>query len=259
MRALWRGLLELLLPTRCVICQHLGAKAVCAECLAELEAVGDQHCLRCGRRRETLFASPDCGECFGDSLGVQRARSHLVYNAAGRALLAEFKFHKRIGAGLPLIEGLTAWLGGGLAAIFDDPALSCDVVVPVPLHAARIRARRFNQAELVARSVARTLSIACQPRALARIRETPSQVGLSANQRQENVRGAFAVPASQRRYIAGKGVLLIDDLMTTGATLAACARALRKGGSGAVYGLTLFSTHYSAEDSAGPAPVVSAP
>jgi ComF family protein len=252
MHALWRGLLELLLPTRCVMCQHLGKKTVCDACLAGLDAVGERHCLRCGRRRETLFASPDCGECFGDSIGVKRARSAYIYNATGRALLAEFKFHKRIGAGLALIEGLTAWVGGGLPTVFDDPELSCGLVVPVPLHAARIRARRFNQAELAARSVARRLSIQCAPQALARIRETPSQVGLSANQRRENVRGAFAVPEAQRKLIAGRSVLLIDDLMTTGATLAACARALRKGGSGAVYGLTLFSTYYGADDAAGP-------
>ncbi len=73
------------------------ASSLCSACAAGLEPVGELHCLRCGRRRETAFASPDCGECFGDSLGVERARSLYIYNAAGRALLAEFKYRQPSG------------------------------------------------------------------------------------------------------------------------------------------------------------------
>lgn len=251
MRSLWRGLLELLLPTRCVLCQHLGKQTLCSACAAGLAPVGELHCLRCGRRRETAFASPDCAECFGESIGVERTRSLYIYNAAGRALLAEFKYRQRIGAGLVLGDHLAAWLAQGLPALYGQPALACDLIVPVPLHKSRIRKRRFNQSALIARRVSLGLELPCVPQALARIRETPSQVGLSANQRQLNVRGAFAVPTAQQALLAGKRVLLIDDLMTTGATLAACARALRKGGAAVVYGLTLFSTHYSAESDAG--------
>ncbi|MBA4356017.1 MAG: ComF family protein, partial [Novosphingobium sp.] len=136
----------------------------------------------------------------------------------------------------------------GLAEAYADPGAACDAVVPVPLHASRLRSRRFNQAELIARRVARKLQLPCTPAALARIRETPSQVGLSANQRQLNVRGAFAVPEAQVAAVRGKTILLIDDLMTTGATLAACARALKRAGCRAAYGLTLFSTYYTAAD-----------
>jgi ComF family protein len=241
----WRGLLELLLPTRCVMCQRLGSKVICTDCMAGLDPVG-VHCSRCGRRRETSFASPDCGECFGHSIGVQRARSAYIYNSTGRALLAEFKYHQRIGVGLVLLGGLLQSLQSSLVTWYSDPAAACSIIIPVPLHNARLRTRRFNQAELIARRLAQQLHLPCQPHALIRTRETPSQVGLSANQRQENVRGAFAVPGNYSRLLAGQSVLLVDDLMTTGATLAACARALRKGGATAVYGMTLFSTHYSA-------------
>lgn len=258
MPALWRGLLQLLLPTRCVICQHLGREALCSECASNLEKVGELRCVRCGRRRETAFASPDCAECFGASIGVERARSLYIYNAAGRALLAEFKYRQRIGAGLVLSDHLCDWLAQGIGPLYSQPELACDVVVPVPLHKSRIRKRRFNQAALIARRVAQGLGLPCLPQVLSRIRETPSQVGLSANQRLLNVRGAFAVLEPQRSVLAGKRVLLVDDLMTTGATLAACARALRKGGSPAVYGLTLFSTHYSAATDADAMPQTAA-
>jgi ComF family protein len=243
----WPRLLELLLPTRCVICQRVGAKVVCGRCLAGLERVGERHCTRCGRRRETEFASPDCGECFGQSLGFSRARSLYIYNDTGRTLLAEFKFRSRIGAGLALLEGLRGWLASGLAPLMGLPELQCAAVVPVPLHAARLATRRFNQSELIARHVARALSLPPPADLLRRTRDTPSQVGLSANQRVLNVRGAFEVPAVNAAQVKGKSVLLVDDLMTTGSTLAACARALRRAGSGPVCALTLFSTHYSAE------------
>lgn len=245
--SLLQRLIQLILPTRCVLCQQLGPDVVCDKCRAGLEHVGAQHCLRCGRRKATDYASPDCSECYGRNLGLTKARSLLIYNASGRALLAEFKFKGSIGAGLTLIDGLCSWAATSWTSVFDEPAAGFDVVIPVPLHHKRLRSRSFNQAEVIARQVARKTGLACQPELLRRIRETPSQVGLSANQRLLNVRGAFAVPDKLRSQLEGRRVLLVDDLMTTGATLGACGRALRRGGSGPVYGLTLFSTHHACE------------
>jgi len=240
-------LVQLLLPTRCALCQQLGPQVVCESCRSGLEPVGPRCCPRCGRRRLTEFASPDCSECFGRSLGVTRARSLYIYNETGRALLAEFKFKGHLGAGLALIDPLAAWAGAGLTALYCEPDLRFDFAVPVPLHKSRLRHRRFNQAELIAQRVARAAGLGLRPELLARIRDTETQVGKSANQRLLNVRGAFAVPQQQRAGLAGRRVLLVDDLMTPGATLGACARALRRGGSGPVYGLTLFSTHRELE------------
>jgi len=242
-----RQLVQLIIPTRCVACQRVGAEVLCTECRSGLELVGEKRCLRCGRRRETTFASPDCGECFGRRLGVTRARSLYVYNAVGRALLAEFKYRGHLGVGEVLAGQLAAWLSLGWQAVFDEVACTCDLVIPVPLHRSRVRTRRFNQSELIARVVSKALGLPCMPDALARTRETPTQVGLTEHQRRENVRGAFDVLDARRRLVDGRRVLLVDDLMTTGATLAACAGALRRAGCGVAYGLTLFSTHLAVE------------
>lgn len=238
----WQRLVQFLLPTRCAYCQNLGPQVLCADCAARLEPVGANYCVRCGRRRLTAFASPDCAECHGESLGVTRARSLYVYNEAGREILAQFKFHGYVGAGQVLARHLSDWAAPDWPALFDEPDTGFDLVVPVPLHPARLRQRRFNQALLPARMLARTGGFSCAPQVLVRRRETPTQVGLTASQRRLNVRGAFSVPERQRPLLSGKRVLLVDDLMTTGATLASCARTLRRGGAASVHGLTLFST-----------------
>jgi len=243
----WRRLIQLLLPARCAGCQQLGPEVVCADCSAQLEAVGEPCCVRCGRRRLTEFASPDCAECHGESIGVVRARSLYVYAGIGRELLHQYKFNGYLGAGRFLAERLGGWTEPGWPRRYGEPDLKLDAVVPVPLHPKRLRQRRFNQSLLPARLLAEQHGLACLPQGLVRTRETETQVGLSAAQRRDNVRGAFSVPATMLAELNGKRVLLVDDLMTTGATLASCARTLKRGGAAAVYGLTLFSTVHRIE------------
>jgi ComF family protein len=245
---------QLLLPTRCLLCQKLGPAVLCERCQASIERIGI-HCSRCGRRRQTAFISPDCGECHGRVIGVSRARSLLLYNGPGRKLLAEFKYRGRQAAGKELAGLLQEWLRPGFGRVFDLISASGEAqleapwpmaIVPVPLHPARLRQRRFNQAEVLSRSVSQSLSLPVWP-ALLRSRDTESQVGKSRNQRQENVRGAFEVGAHWRDRLRGACVLLVDDVMTTGATLRACSAAMRRGGAAATYGLTLFSTSHGVE------------
>jgi len=246
-KQLWTRLAQYILPTRCVVCQAVGPEVLCTSCSTGLQQVGSAYCLRCGRRRETAFASPDCGECYGQSIGVTRARSCFIYNETGRALLSEFKFQRNIGAGEYLANQLRRWLKEGWATLFNEPDIQLDIAVPVPLHRRRLQERGFNQSLLLARRIANWFSLACSSKALVRTKETASQVGLSANQRRINVRGAFQVPAAKRELVQGQNVLLVDDLMTTGSTLAAGARALKRGGAAMVYGLTLFSTYRGCE------------
>jgi ComF family protein len=240
-------LTKLLLPTRCVLCQELGPEVLCAGCAKGLQSIPPDNCLRCGRLRRTSFASPDCGECHGQTIGVLRARSVFVYNEPARTLLGEFKFRRHIGTGEELTARALQLLPKSCEQLYAAPELKFDYVVPVPLHSSRLRERRFNQSEFIAHRVARHLGAACRPALLLRERDTPTQVGLSANQRKLNVRGAFKVAGE----VKGKTVLIVDDLMTTGSTLLACASTLRKAGCRTTYGFTLFSTHHDIESSEG--------
>jgi ComF family protein len=240
-------LTKLLLPTRCVLCQELGPEVLCRQCEAGLQPILGDNCMRCGRLRRTSFASPDCGECHGQTIGVIRARSAFVYNEPARTLLGEFKFHRHVGAGEELIARALKHIGGAAPEIYATPELKFDAIIPVPLHLARLRERRFNQSEFIANRLAKRVGAPCKPAWLRRERDTPTQVGLSANQRRVNVRGAFKVTAE----VKGRTVLLVDDLMTTGSTLLACASALRRAGCRTAYGFTLFSTHHDLESPVG--------
>lgn len=242
MSAWWRSLVGLVLPTRCLLCLRVNPDLLCQECQVKIEPVGQMHCARCGRRRLTPWASPDCGECHGQRLGVVKARSALVYNEAGRRLLADFKYKRRLGAGEVLAGAALNHWPSSARELFGVEMAKDALVIPVPMHLKRLRQRRFNQAEFLALRFSRHFGLSAPQQALLRTRETPSQVGLSANQRRENVRGAFDVPTALRARVAGKQVVLVDDLMTTGATLAACAAALRRAGASASFGLTVFST-----------------
>jgi ComF family protein len=114
----------------------------------------------------------------------------------------------------------------------------CELIVPVPLHPRRLWLRRFNQAVLLTDRIGRHSGVAVEPMILKRIRRTRQQVGLSGREREANVRGAFAVPMRDKPAIAGRRVLLVDDVYTSGATVRAASRALRRGGAAAVDVLT---------------------
>lgn len=161
-----------------------------------------------------------------------RARAVAAYEGVMRRLIHDLKYHDRHDArrlfGRWLVEA-----GGGL---LGDAAA---VLVPVPLSRWGLIKRRFNQAAILAHEIARETGHAVIPRALVRTRRIRSQVGLTRQQRRENVRGAFRVPERQRRHIAGRRVILIDDVITTGATARACARALRRAGAAEVDVLAL--------------------
>jgi ComF family protein len=132
--------------------------------------------------------------------------------------------------------GLAEALSKHLIELYNDLKWEIDLVTPVPLGSKRARERGYNQSGLLARPLAYAIHKPYQPKLLLRTRETRSQVGLSAKERQQNVEGAFTANVSK---VQEKVVLVIDDVMTTGSTINACAQALRKAGASAVYGLTL--------------------
>ena len=160
-----------------------------------------------------------------------RARAAFIYDDASRPIILAFKHADRT----DLAPVLATWLRRPAAALLAD----ADIIAPVPLHWTRLLSRRFNQAALLSNRLARLSGTKPVPDLLVRRKRTGTQGGKSRRARQRNVQGAFKVPARHRAQLRDKRVLLVDDVMTTGATLDATARALLRGGASAVDVVTL--------------------
>ncbi|MGH9804393.1 MAG: ComF family protein [Candidatus Acidiferrales bacterium] len=206
---------------------------VCPACLGRvrpLELVA--FCDRCQRPLSSAIGATEptlCGACRMEETDFDRLRSFGAYDAELRALIVLLKYS----AVRPLARPLGSWL---VRAAQQCPALlEVDAVVPVPLYPARQGSRGFNQAELLARELCRWVRLPVEARWLRRVKDTPSQAGLTPVQRLDNVRGAFAAA----RKLDTARILLLDDVCTTGATLGACARALRQAGAEQVNALTV--------------------
>ena len=236
MHPFWRGILDLLYPPRCEACGRLRREAICAECWAGIARIERPVCEVCGEPFDPRAkAAPRCQRCRrGGYRAVSVARSAAYYEGPLVEAVRRFKYHCQMVLWRPLgrlmVETLERGAGGDL-----DPA-TIDVVCPVPLHESRLRERGFNQSELLGEVVAEAIGKPLQS-LLDRTRPTLPQVELPAQSRAANVRHAFAPRLNE--VIRGERVLLIDDLFTTGATLAECARVLRRTGAEEVRVLTL--------------------
>lgn len=207
----------------------------------QLRLLGEPWCMGCGRPFALAGEGPLCGPCAapadfaGHLVGprrLDRFRAALGYNDAAAAAILGLKYGDRHD-GLAAFGRLMATAGRGLL-----PGEGADVLfIPVPLHRNRLRQRRYNQAGLLAGAVAVELGLPVAQTGLVRIRPTPSQKGASSRQRLRNVAGAFRMGDVPR--LANTHIILIDDVLTTGATLLSCARTLRKAGARSVSGLTL--------------------
>ena len=223
-RRLLTLLLDTVLPPVCSGC-GLGGAWLCPRCAETVQGIdGDCACQRCGR---PLGIGPQtCERCDAWGDAIDHARSAFQYEGAIRTMIHLMKYDGQ--------RARAEWCGGALATIVCLHDSPIDVLVPVPLHRAKERARGFNQSWLIARHLATHVEIEAVD-ALVRIRETRSQVQLDAGQRRENVRGAFVA----RRQLRGMRVLLVDDVLTTGSTLVECALACRKAGAESVCAVTV--------------------
>jgi len=222
-----RALLDAITPPLCVLCRgYPGALPwLCESCAEELEFCAGACCLRCGASRH--LPVPTCDRCPDWPRGVVAARSAAPHAGAARALVHALKYRSILAAAEPL-----AYFTIAAARQLNLPPDF--VVVPIPLHRARRRQRGFNQAEEIARIVARELGVPHRPRWLRRIRHEIASVYRTPAGRKRAVRGAFRASAAVRN----RAVLLIDDVTTTGATAGAAARALTRKGVGDIYLVT---------------------
>ncbi len=159
-----------------------------------------------------------------------RARSAVIYHGVARQMVQGLKFRDRT----DLAPWMARWMLRAGAELVSD----ADAVIPVPLHRGRLLMRRFNQSAELARACARLSGLAYAPEALLRVKKTRQQVGLGAREREANVRGAFRVPRERLAAVSGRRIILIDDVYTTGATVSAAARVLKRAGARQVDVLT---------------------
>lgn len=238
LRAALDGLTSVFFAARCRLCDELLTTAsrvpVCAGCLGRVRPLEPPvACARCQRPLSLAAASPEalelCGACRQGETVFDRLRVFGAYDGELRELIVLLKYNG--------VRPLAGPLGGWLALVLQQhPELKdVDALVPVPLHRRRERARGYNQAELLARELSRWAKRPVEPAWLARVKDTPSQTGLTPAQRVENVQGAFA----PRSKLDRKRILLVDDVCTTGATLNACARALKRAGTESVQAVTV--------------------
>ena len=220
-----RETLFFIYPPMCAGCARPcnSAEPFCPDCCRALDLISEPYCPLCGipLAAETATSSL-CGDCLGSVHLFDRARATGFYQGLIREVIHRFKY----GGKTFLVRPLARMLIGPARELTRLHRI--DTIVPVPLHYRRLRQRGFNQASLLARRLGSLLQIPVDYSSLNRTRWTDPQIGLSRRQRAENVRGAFSLKATEN--LRGKGVLLVDDVLTTGETVNQCVKVLRKAG-----------------------------
>jgi ComF family protein len=215
-----RMALDIALPTLCVACREpVNGEGVCANCWAKLSFIAPPLCPRLGI---PFVYDPGPGllsmEAISDPPAYGRARAAVRYDEVARTLVHALKYQDRT----DLAPAMGRWMARAGRELIDHT----DALIPVPLHWRRGWSRRYNQSGALARVIERQTGVKLVSEVLRRVRPTLQQIGLSRSQRASNVQGAFKVAAERQSEIQGRRVVLIDDVLTSGATVDACARAL---------------------------------
>lgn len=215
-----RAALDIALPTLCVACgESVTGEGVCAACWSRLTFIAPPYCPRLGI---PFDYDPGPGVLSMQAISAPpsytRARAAVRYDEVAKTLVHALKYHDR--------TDLAPTMGRWMARAGHELLQNADALVPVPLHWRRAFSRRYNQSGALARVIAQACAVDIARDVLRRVRRTQQQVGLSRSERARNVQGAFAVPPDKAAEVQGRHIVLIDDVLTSGATADACARAL---------------------------------
>ncbi|MHC0613063.1 ComF family protein [Komagataeibacter oboediens] len=224
-------MLDMLFPPRCLGCgtDVMQAGLLCGTCVSQLHLITSPYCHRCALPFPSRAAGGPtltCTTCAETPPPWHEGRAAMVYDDMPRRLILPLKYADR--------TENAALLARYMAAAATGLVHKDSIFIPVPLHRLRLFARRYNQAALLACALARRTGAMALPDGLERLRATPTLKGKGRARRQDIMQGAIGVRAHRRRDIAGRHVIVVDDVMTTGATLAACARSLHDAGAARV-------------------------
>ena len=226
--------LDLLYPPACLACRRAVSRhgGLCPDCWSAMRFIERPYCERLGTPFEADFTAGANGRtispaALADPPVFQRARAVARYEEGpARQLVHRLKYGDR--------DELAGPMGLWMARAGEELLGEADLLVPIPLHWTRLARRRFNQSAALARAIAKASAVPVATELLIRVKPTPPQVGLTRRLRAQNIQGAFAAPEARRIDVKGRRIVLVDDVMTSGATLNAAARVLRRAGANQV-------------------------
>lgn len=235
-KRIWNGVESLIWPARCAGCRvrvfaeggELGNRIFCSDCEQTLIPVSSPLCPRCGLPYDGRGSDHLCGECLATPLVFDKLAAAYRYGGAIADALKGLKYGRKTHLARPL---------GQMMIPVTERLPAPDLIVPVPLHARKLRARGFNQSALLGAVVESALRVRMDTGTILRVRPTRPQAGQSREERIANIRGAFQITHARR--VQGKRILVVDDVVTTGTTVREVARVLRRSGACAVYAVAV--------------------